>query len=110
VSYSQQAVLRVHAESIILSGPPAESMIVTGCAESIIVSASGTESVMLSARIESIILSAGGAESMMLSTWHPYSSCCPYCRHYALLNDRSGCLSLLFAHPLLWNHQLSSLS
>jgi hypothetical protein len=80
-------ILSERAESIILSAPPAESMILSAilsrCAGSIILSVLLTESVMLSApptrervprgsaqacRAESIKLSAGGAESKILSS------------------------------------------
>ncbi len=73
-------MLPERAESIILSAPPAESMMLSdqghapaltlrallsaGGAESIILSVGSAESMMLSASAESIILSAGGTESM----------------------------------------------
>ena len=64
-------MLSARAESIILSAPLAERMMLSACVESsaerIILSAGGVESMMLSARSESIILSAPPAESMMLS-------------------------------------------
>ncbi len=81
-THTQSMMLSERAESIILSAPPAESMMLSaqghahaltlrallcaGGTESIIFSAGSAESMMLSASTESIILSAGGAESMML--------------------------------------------
>ncbi len=72
------AMLSACAESIILSAPPAESMMLlawharvlplrarscVGGTESTILLAGGAESMMLSALVESIILSAPPAES-----------------------------------------------
>jgi hypothetical protein len=75
-------MLSDHAEIILLSALPAESVMLSaqgrtrmltlralphvGGAESIILLGSGAESMMLSESTESIILSAGGTESMML--------------------------------------------
>ncbi len=75
-------ILSTCAKGIILSAPPAETMILSApptcehalrvsaraCpqAESIILSAGGTESMVLLVRAESIALSAGGAESVIL--------------------------------------------
>jgi hypothetical protein len=77
-------MLSEHAECIILSALPAESIMLSALGhahaltlralsracgtESIILSAGGAESMMLSACAESIILSASSAESMMLLT------------------------------------------
>ncbi len=60
-------MLSACAESMILSAPPDESMILSAHTESIILSAPPTESMILSALAESIILSVHHAESMILS-------------------------------------------
>jgi hypothetical protein len=58
---------KLGAESIILSAPLIDSMILSAHTESIILSALPTESMILSAVHESIILLAPASESMMLS-------------------------------------------
>jgi hypothetical protein len=48
-------ILSVHAESIILSAPPTESMMLSACAKSIVLSGHHTESVILSAPFGCVI-------------------------------------------------------